>query len=221
MQLWQIWSKSHSVHNQKQANGNHKSPVKKNGKYKKGNGTNHFKNGNQSNNYCDNNKKSGNRRSNKDAWKTQPPNNTELDKCIGQNPVYKKKVNGKVFQWCQECGKNGKWGLSHNTTTHQDDFKHEKNGNNHKHSVQVNILEGLVPDARLWLAQFHHPKHRLRGRSWTKRLTKLFGRRLKCKKMLNNHIIKVNKWYPVDCSVPPPDPRPANIPTTDSWMVSQ
>ena len=66
-------------------------------------------------------------------------------------------------------------GLSHNTTaTHQDHFKqfsYKKNRNNQKHSVQVNNGEGLVPDARLWLAKFHHPKPRLCGRSCTKRAT--------------------------------------------------
>ena len=97
--------------NGKQVNGNHKSPVKKNGKYKNGKG-NHFKNSNRGNN-CDNKKKSENRRNNKNAWKIQPPNKVELDEYVGQTLVYKKKVNRKVFQWCQKCGENRKLVLSH------------------------------------------------------------------------------------------------------------
>ena len=78
--------------NRKQANGNHKSLVKKNRKYKNENG-NHLKNSNRGNNHHDDKKKSGNGRNNKNAWKTQPPHKIELDKYVGQTPVYKKKVN--------------------------------------------------------------------------------------------------------------------------------
>ena len=43
---------------------------------------------------------------------------------------------------------------SHNTTTHQDDLKQKKKRKDIKHAVQVNIREGLVPDARRWIADF-------------------------------------------------------------------
>ena len=113
--------------NRKQFNCNQKSPVKKNPKYKNGN-RNHYNNGNGR----DNKKKSGNGRSNKNAWKTQPPSKADIDKHIGQTPVYKKKDNAKVFQWFERCDENRKWVLSHNTATHQDDFKQKKrNGNKH------------------------------------------------------------------------------------------
>ena len=161
-------------------------------------------------------------RSNKNAWKTQPPSNkTKLDKYVEQIPVYKKKVNRKVFQWCQRCGDSREWVLSHDTATHQDDFKHKKHRNHHKHSVQVNIREELVPDAILWLAKFHHPKPRSHGISCIKRSTKLFGRSLKRKTMINNNKIKVNKWYPVDCSVPPADPGPISPPLTPKWYPNK
>ena len=150
--------------NEKQTIGNHKSPVKKNRKCKNGNGTNHFKKGNGSNNHCDSKKKLWKGSSNKNYWKSQHPNKTKLDKYIRQTSVYRKKVNGKVFQWCQKHGEKRKWVLSHNTATHQDNFKHKnKHRSNHKNSVQVYIEEGLVvTDARLC------------GRSCTKRSTKLF-----------------------------------------------
>ena len=64
--------------------------------------------------------------------------------------------------------------MSHNLATHQDDFKHKKNGKNHKQSGQVNIREGLVPDANLWLAEVQHPKTKTHGRSCTRKSTKLF-----------------------------------------------
>ena len=93
--------------------------------------------------------------------------------------------------------------------------------NNNKHSAQVNIGEWLVPDARLWLAKFHHPKPRSHRRSWTRRSTKLFGRQLQQKSNFNNHRIKINRWYPVNCSVPPPDPRPISSPPTPEWYSNK
>ena len=67
--------------------------------------------------------------------------------------------------------------MCHNTATHQDEFKHKQNGNNHKKSGQVKIGEGLIPDAILWLAKVHHPKSKPRRRSCTRKSTKLFRRK--------------------------------------------
>ena len=62
----------------------------------------------------------------------------------------------------EKCGENGKSGvcliipplIKMISSTR----KMETTKNN---SVQVNIREGLVPDGRLWLVQFHHPKPNL------------------------------------------------------------
>ena len=111
--------------NRKESNGNHMSAMKKNQKYKNGNGKN-TKNSNGGNNHCDNKKKSGKGRSNKKTWKTLPPIKEEFDGCIGETPIHTKEVNGRDFQWCQKCGENRKWVTSHKTATHQDDFKQRK-----------------------------------------------------------------------------------------------
>ena len=62
-------------------------------------------------------------------------------------------VGGKLYHWCAKCGDNGQWTLSHSTGDHKDGFKKNKNNGNRSHG-QVNIGEGLVPDARIWLAEY-------------------------------------------------------------------
>ena len=100
-------------------------------------------------------------------WKMQPCSKTELHKRIGQIPIHKKKVHRKKFQWCQKCGKNRKWILSHDTATRQDDFKQKQNWNGNKHLGQFNSGEGLVPDSRCWIAEFQYDKLKSQGRSQT------------------------------------------------------
>ena len=92
---------------------------------------------------------------------------------------------------------------------HHDDFKQKENWNSNKHSGQVNIGEGLVPDARLWLAEFWSWRFRSQGRSCTRQSTKLFGCQLQQKPSYNSHGIKTNKRYAINCSIPPPEPGPA------------
>ena len=86
------------------------------------------------------------------AWKTSPPKSSEKRGSINGHPVYEKNVNGKKYYWCAKCGDKGRWTLSHSTGEHTDDFNKSKNGRSRSHG-QVNIGEGLVPDARVWLAE--------------------------------------------------------------------
>ena len=77
--------------------------------------------------------------------------------------------------------------------THHDDFKHKKrNGNDQRNAAQANIGEQLVPDTSLWLAEVNCSNVKQRGRSCTKKSSKMFGRRLQRKSTLNNHGVKVN-----------------------------
>ena len=63
-------------------------------------------------------------------------------------------VGGKLYHWCAKCGDNGLWTLSHSTGDHKEGFRKNKNNGNRSQG-QVNYLgEGLVPDARIWLAKF-------------------------------------------------------------------
>ena len=126
----------------KHSNGNGKNVVRKNQKHKNGN-SNHSKNRNKNNNR-NHKKKFNNGRNNEKAWKTRPPTRDKLERCVGSILICVQEVGGKVYQWCQKCGENRKWVLSHNTSTHQDNFKHKKrNGNNQRNGVQANIGEGL------------------------------------------------------------------------------
>ena len=73
---------------------------------------------------------------------------------------------------------------------------------------------------RLWLAEFQSQRVRSQGRSCSRKSTKLFWW-LQQKLNYNNHGIKINKWYPVNCSVPPPDPRPISPPPTPDWWPNK
>ena len=154
---------------------------------------------------------------NKNAWKTRPPTKEEFDRRAGSIPIYFKEVSRKEYQWCQKCGENGKWVVSHNTATCQDDFKHKKkNGNNHRNGVQANIGEGLIPDTTLCLAEIDCSDIKQRVRSCTKKSSKMFGKRLQHKSTLNNRGVKVNQLKPVDRALPPLNPRPISpVPTTN------
>ena len=151
------------------------------------------------------------------AWRTRPPTKEEFDRCTGSIPIYSKVVNRKEFQWCQKCGENGKWVVSHNTATHQDDFKHKKkNRNHHRNLAQASIGEDLIPDTTLWLAEIDYSNLKQHRRSCTRKSSNMFGSRLQCKSTLNNHGVKVNQLKPVDSALPPPNPRPISpVPTTN------
>ena len=107
--------------------------------------------------------------------------------------------------------------VSYNTATHQDNFKHKKkNGNHHRNTVQANIGEGLIPDTTLWLAEIDCSDIKQHRRSCTRKSSKRFGRRLQRKSTLHNRGVKGNQWKPVDCTLPPPNPRPISpVPTTN------
>ena len=90
--------------------------------------------------------KKGKSNDSKYAWKTTPP---ALSKKYGfQNghPFYKQFINGKKYYWCAKCGDNGGWALLHGTGNHKEGFNKKKSISNSSQG-QVNIGEGLVPDA--------------------------------------------------------------------------
>ena len=111
-------------------------------------------------------KKNGNGKHNKDkhqkkrkphkdmfALKTIPPLPSDRYGCKNGSPWYKKMVGGKLYHWCAKCGENGRWTLSHATGDHKEGFRNNKNNENQTQG-QVNLGEGLVPDAQIWLAEY-------------------------------------------------------------------
>ena len=81
-------------------------------------------------------------------------------------------------------GDNGQWTLSHSTGDHKDGFKYNKHNGNYSHG-QINTGEGLVPDARIWLAEYKVSSDNDKARSHKKRFNHLRKPRSKNKKNKN------------------------------------
>ena len=146
-----------------------KSKFKKNGNSKPNNGKHH---------------KKGKPHKDTFAWKTVPPSPSDRYGSKNGAPWYKRTVGGKVYHWCAKCGVNGQWTLSHSTGDHDDGFKKNKNNGNRPHG-QVNLGEGLVPDAQIWLAEFKVSSDNIKTKSRKKKFNQRRKPRAKNKKNKN------------------------------------
>jgi len=59
-------------------------------------------------------------------WKHTPPT----------NPDDIRRFNGKIFRWCTKCNNGqGQWASAHDTKTHVDNFRHDRNKQNAGHGA--------------------------------------------------------------------------------------
>ena len=73
-------------------------------------------------------------------------NHLEKMKSIRGVSVYKRMINRKKFQWCQNCNKGlGRWTTTHNTNTHIKKDHRAKGMKQVGSNREVNIGEEFVP----------------------------------------------------------------------------